>query len=81
MVGIDGIPDDQQSSNTDSNQVNDLIRENDELKDQITNLKLENMQLKNEIDSLKNQIVSMTSEFVGMISQLNEWFRNELNNS
>ena len=86
MVGIDGIPDDRpnpppNNDNDDDNRINDLIMENNELKDQITDLKLENHQLKNEIDSLKDQIVTMTSEFVEMISQLNEWFRSEVNNS
>ena len=56
-----------------------------ELKQQITDLKMENRNLKMqitsleaEINSLKDQIVAMSGEFVEAIKQLNEWFREQL---
>jgi len=62
-----------------------LEKENQELRNQISDLKLENKQLKNKINSLnteigelKDQIVSMTKEFVGAIEQLNAWFGSQL---
>ena len=68
-------------------QDNILEVENEQLRNEIRDLKLENRQLKNyvvllntEIDSLEDQIVSMTKEFVAAIQQLNEWFGSKINN-
>ena len=57
---------------------NQLEIENQKLRDEIRDLKTENKILKNQINSLKDQIVAMSGEFVEMISQLNEWFREQL---
>ncbi|MCA9828109.1 MAG: hypothetical protein KC444_06950 [Nitrosopumilus sp.] len=85
MVGIDGDSDNKPVPKPPTTRDDPLKIENQKLKEQIYELKLENKQLKNkinslnsEIDSLKDQIVSMSGEFVKMITQLNEWFRNQL---
>jgi len=66
-------------------QDNTLAIENQQIRDEIVDLKLENRDLKllnielqNEIQSLKDQIVLMTKEFVDSLTQLNEWFRSQL---
>ncbi|MDH5569063.1 MAG: plastocyanin/azurin family copper-binding protein [Nitrosopumilus sp.] len=88
MVETDGNYDDRPKPPTTPSKHDDdsLKAENQKLKEQIRDLKLENKQLKNridslnsEIESLKEQIVSMSGEFVKMITQLNEWFRSQLN--
>mgnify|MGYP001812204102 CR=1 FL=1 len=68
-------------------QDNTLEVENEQLRNEIRDLKLENRELKNhvvswntQIDSLEDQIVSMTKEFVAAIQQLNEWFASQINN-
>ena len=87
LVGIDGDNDNNPIPKPPPTHDDDPLKiENQKLKNEIRDLKFENKQLKNkinalnsEIDSLKDQIVSMSGEFVKMITQLNEWFRNQLN--
>ncbi|MCA9828106.1 MAG: hypothetical protein KC444_06935 [Nitrosopumilus sp.] len=56
-----------------------MIVENKKLKEEIKILKLENSGLRDENNFLKDQIISMTKEFVDSLTQLNEWFRSQIN--
>ena len=87
MVGIDETSNSEdQPSIPEPDENNDTLEiENGKLRDELTDLKLENRQLKNQLDSanerieeLEDQILAMTSEFIEMVSQLNEWFRSQL---
>ena len=57
-----------------------LQNEIKELKNEVRDLKLENKQLKNQVNSLKDQIVAMSGEFIDAITNLNDWFRSQLDN-
>lgn len=67
------------NSNDQNKRIQQLQDENARLKSEVNDLKLEVEELKKEIDTLKDQIVAMTGQFVDAITQLNQWFRDNLN--